>query len=310
MIHLGLVWLAALGFAAQPTLTLTSDTACPSAESVEVALQGLGLGETTPAASVKIRAVTSGLEVELGWPDSPQSQHRLLTVDGDCVARARAAAIVVAAWLGSLPTTPLAVPVVEPTKPTVIGAPPSTSPNTSLTITPTPSPGRWTLGLGVGAGTSGDLDLAPALVMEGTRRLSRKVGLAVAAATTGPRQRTVGPGTSHFLRPTMMIMGRIQLLAGTAQVGFDAGLAGGLTVAWGTDYPNNDTQHAFDWGPAGGFRVLVSKGRLRPWLAARLTYWVLSQRLLFEDLRTSAVTATAVSSVEAWLAAGCDIELL
>ena len=296
MSAIGLLSLAAFWLAVEPTMTLQSDTACPSAEAVDDALVGLGLGEKVPAAFVKIHAEPTGLVIELGWPDNPQAQYRRLTVDGDCAAKARAAAVVVAAWLGSLPTTTLSAPVVErmdaPGKPSASRA------------------ARWSLGLGMGAGTSGDLDVAPALVLEGTRQVSSRVGLAVTAFATGPRQRTVGPGTSHFVRPTMALIGRILLPVGAAHVGLDAGLAGGLTVAWGTDYPTNDTQHAFDWGPVGGLRMLVGAGRVRPWLAARLMYWVRPQRLRYDDLATGIVTAKTVSPIEGSLAVGCDIELL
>jgi hypothetical protein len=292
--------LAALWIAA-PAMTLESDSACPSAEAVHAALEGLGIGEQAPAAAVKVRAEAAGLVVVLAWPDSPQAQYRNLAVDGDCAARARAAAVVVAAWLGSLPTTSLAAPVVEPVKAPVAGRPSASPPAEGA---------RWLLGLGIGAGASGDLDLAPAFLVEATRRVSSRVGLALAASATGPRQRTVGPGTSHFVRPALALMGRMLLPVGRAQLGFDAGLAGGLAVAWGTGYPSNDTRHAFDWGPAGGLRLLSGSGRFRPWLAVHLMVWLRSQSLRYEDLTTGKATATTVSSVEGSIAAGFDFEVM
>ena len=296
-----LLSLASLWAAVAPAMTIQSDTPCPSAEAIHAALAALGGGEKTPAALVKVRAAMFGLAIELGWPDSPQPIVRHLTVDGDCAARARDAAVVVAVWLGLQPRIDLPDPVAGRTNQPSIAKP--------LAATPVPSAPRWLLGFGIGASTSGDLDVAPALVIEGTRRLSGRVALAVTAAATGPRQRAIGPGTSYFVRPTMTLAGRILLPAGAAHVGFDAGLAGGLTLAWGTNYPNDESQFAFDWGPTGGFRLLVGADRFRPWLATRLVYWVRSQRLRYDDLATGAMTAETISPIEGSLAVGFDVEL-
>jgi hypothetical protein len=298
----GLLSMAALWVAAEPTMTLQSDTACPSAEAVGDALVELGVGERGQAASAKVRATTSGLVIELGWPEGRQSQYRTLTVEEDCTARARAAAIVVAAWLGSLPTTTLSAPAAQPASAPIIAKP-------AAGETP-PKARRWLLGLGFGVGASGDFDVAPSLAIEATRRLSGRLGLAIAAGAAGPRQRTVGPGTSHFVRSSMALMGRIFMPAGAVRADFDVGVAGGLTVAWGSDYPNNDSQHAFDFGPVGGIRVVVGSGHLRPWLGARFMYWVRSQRLHYEDLPTGNASETTVSHFEGSLALGCDVELL
>jgi hypothetical protein len=298
----GGLWLVALWVAAEPTMTIKSDSTCPSAEAVDDALVELGVGDRGPSAFAKIHGTTPGLVIELGWPEGPTSEYRSLTVEGDCTARARAAAVVVAAWLGSLPTTTLSAPAVEPA-----GAPTIAKPAASQA----PSKARqWLLGLGFGAGASGDLDVAPSLTVEATERLSGRLGLAIAVGAAGPRQRSVGPGASHFVRSSMALMGRIFMPAGAVRVDFDVGLAGGLAVAWGSDYPTNDSQHAFDWGPVGGLRVLVGAGRLQPWVGARFMYWARSQRLRYDDLATGNVSAATVSPFEASLVLGCDIELL
>jgi hypothetical protein len=273
-----------------PRVAIESDSNCPAATAVQDVLSELVGSSAGPAASVSIRNGSGGVAVQLAGADGSAPQVRHLELGPDCDGRARAAAVVVAAWLGSLPATALSAPT--PAR----KLPPATNAYKD--------PSAFSLGLG--ASVDRDGQWVPSVALEGTLALSDWFAAGLGLSVGTPRQVALGPGQSHFLRPVVTLAGRFSLPVGEAHLSLDLGLASTLTWAWGTGYAGNDQQHGFDWGGMAGLRLAFGRGKLRPWLGVRSVVWAQPQRLRYDDLPSGAVTSQTISPVEVLLAAGCQ----
>jgi hypothetical protein len=161
------------------------------------------------------------------------------------------------------------------------------------------------LWLGVGASVDGDGRWVPSMILEGTLALSDWFAAELGISASTPRQVTLGPGRSHFLRPAVTLAGRFSQALGPVHLSLDLGLAGTLTWAWGTGYAGNDRTHGLDWGGVVGLRFIFGHGRFRPWIGGRAIVWADSQRLYYDDHASGIVTSQTLSSVEVLLAGGC-----
>jgi hypothetical protein len=86
-------------------LVIASDTDCPAAADVRDELQALSF-PAPDAASVAIHGADDQLTVVFGAPAGLQKGPRTLEMPAECPRRASAAALLIAAWLGELPTRP------------------------------------------------------------------------------------------------------------------------------------------------------------------------------------------------------------
>ena len=206
--------LAALQVAGTPaTVSIASDSPCPSDDAIRAHLQALGGMQPPRSASVMVRNRDDHLVIEFGWPDDAQPQSREVTAAPDCESRAQAAAVVIASWLGILPeaslqSLPLGIPFVEtryvelslPTTAGELGAPNSPPPAASVPIQNVRAQTRsWP---GVGLGTTVGGGVVPGFRAEFSRERT-ETGVAwswlTSAFVSWPRTQTRGGGTSVYL---------------------------------------------------------------------------------------------------------------
>jgi hypothetical protein len=296
------------------SVSIASDSACPSADAVRVALLGLGGTQPPREAAVMVRNRNDSIVVEFGWPGDTQPESRELAVVPDCEARAQAAAVVIASWLGMLPqaslqTPPLGIPFAE-TRYTMLSPPAAVEP-----VTPRPSTAvaarddrpamRSWLGAGLGAMVGGGV--VPGLRVELAREQTGQRmawGWLTSAFVGLPRSRIIADGTSHWVRPGLGVAGMASWQHRRIQLGLDLGPLAGLAVAWGSDYPVNQTAQSLTWGWSSGLRLQVVSTSSRAWIEMRAVNWLRRQRLQHVVLPSGRLDAVDLPSWEAQLTLG------
>jgi hypothetical protein len=274
---------ALLGAApASAAIEIDSDSSCPTADMVRGALVALGGVSPPRPAAVSIRDTTDGLQVRFQWNAGRPADVRSVPASADCDQRARAAAVVIASWVGALPAAPAAGPV-GPTATTHTAPPP--------TVVPVEEGRRWWFGLGLGAGSGGGVAPGARLELSRTPAGDRGLGWTVAVQTTLPRSRSVGGGTSSWFRPALMAAAFFAWPVGASVLSADLGPAVTPTFAWGSGYPSNKTDQALSVGLNAGGRLQLGRGPSRPWLEIRLIRWLTAQRLRFDSTASGPVTA-------------------
>ena len=338
MIILGVLGaLAALeaGVAATAAVTVESDSQCPSANAVREALESLGGRNAPRPASATVRSRGDQLTVELGWPGDPQSEARKLTVESDCESRAQSAAVVIASWLGILPeatlvSTPLGLPPVEiPYAKAVPREPEKTLIIESPTITPsTEAPARpveagppvadrarsdqhgwrpWRSWLGVGLGGVAGGGEVPGLRVELVRARTIAdfdLGWVASTLVSMPRSHPLDGGTSSWIRPAIGMAGMASLGGSRFRLAIDLGPLAGLTVAWGSGYPHNQTDASPTWGVTGGLRLQLPLTSSMLWGELRVIDWLHAQSLQHEIQPTGIVGSADLPSWEGLVSLG------
>jgi drug/metabolite transporter (DMT)-like permease len=95
---------------------------------------------------------------------------------------------------------------------------------------------------------------------------------------------------------------------GAAMASVDLGPVVSETIAWGSSYPADKSDHALSVGGSAGVRVLIAAGLLRPWVELRAIQWLTAQRLRFDSPDGGAITAD-LPRTEAFVAVGCNLPL-
>jgi len=316
-------------------VAVESDSACPSADAVRAALDALGGRKAARSASMIVRSRDDRLIVEFGWPGEAVSEFRELPAESDCESRAQAAAVVVAAWLGILPgarvvSYPLGEPSTEVWYSKIAPLPPVTAPvaippfSEPASVAPTlPAEARPSLAaeraleprhswLGIGLGGSAGGGLVPGLRVELLRaRVAAGFDLGWLASTlvTMPRSKTIDIGTSSWIRPAIGVAGMATWRANRVQVGLDLGPLIGLTVAWGSNYPTNETDASVTWGLTGGFRLHLPFLSSRAWAELRVIDWLRTEQLQHEVLPAGPSGSAELPSVEGLLSVGFSLAI-
>ncbi len=282
------------------TVDVASDSSCPSADMVRAALDALDSPAAARRAMVTVRGRDDGLRLEFAWQGLAPTDVRDVQAPRDCGARADAAAVVVASWLGVLPAAPAAAPAVVPAPPPTIsggGAAPALAADAR----------RWWLGIGLGAGGGGDGVVAGGRVeLARARHGGRGLGWIASLQGALPRSRTVGAGTSRWVRPALGLAAAFGWRLGSLVIVADVGPLAGGTFAWGSGYPNNQTDQALVFGVCAGLRLQLGEGQSRPWLEVRIVDWPLTQRLRFDSVGGDPITAT-LPALEGFLTLGWSL---
>jgi hypothetical protein len=307
-------------FSAPATVSIASDSSCPSADAVRASLDVLGGGEPPRSAEVMVRNRDGRLVIEFGWPGSGQVESRELSVAFDCQSRAQAAAVVVASWLGLLPqasleSPPLGLPASEP----YVGVLPPTSPgkavppapaSPTVAARPPMEPTRAWLGLGLGTTAGGGV--VPGLRAEFSRgRPGTGTEWSWLASTFAslPRARTVGGGTSRWIRPGIGLAGVVSWHSRRLQLSLDLGPLGGLTVAWGEGYPVDQTSQSLTWGWSAGLRGQLVSPSSRFWIDVRAINWLRAQELQHAVQPSGRLDTNSLPSWEAQLMLGWSLSI-
>ena len=309
---------------APATVSIASDSTCPSDDAVRSSLHALG-GEQPPrSAEVMVRSREGRLIIEFGWPGHTQIESRELAVASDCPSRAQAAAVVIAAWLGILPqaqlqSPPLGIPHTETryarmSRPTTAGeapAPAPPRPDVAVRTQTTQDPTRSWLGVGLGATTGGGVE--PELRAElsrGRTGTGAEWSWLTSTFVSLPRTQTVGGGTSRWIRPGIGLAGTASWRSRRLQLGLDLGPIVGLTVAWGSDYSVDQTDQSLTWGWSAGLRLQFISASSRFWIDVRALDWLRAQQLRHAAWPSGRLDSVSLPSWEGQLTLGSSLAIL
>jgi hypothetical protein len=293
---------ALAGAGASPAIDIASDSACPSADMVHASLDALGRAPPSVRATVTVRSRDERLRVEFVWAGHSATDVRELPAPAGCGARAEAAAVVLAAWLGIRPGAPVTAP---PAPAAVVSAP---AVERSAPGSPEAARQSW-LGLGLGAAIGGGVSPGARLELVRARRSGSGLGWMVAVESALPRSRMVGEGTSSWIRPALTVAARASWRTGRVVLSGDLGPVGALAIAWGRGYPSNLSDRGFAVGAAAGLRLEIADGSTRPWIELRAIEWFGPQRLRFDAPPLDPMTAD-LPAREGFLTVGWSLPLL
>ena len=324
------------------TVTVESDSPCPSAHAVQKALDALGGRNAPRPASATLRSRGDRLTVEFSWPGTPQSETRELAVESDCESRAQSAAVVIASWLGILPeatlvSTPLgAAPAEIPYAMAAPGEPeksaaeqlPTAASSTDVAARPVEadptgadevlsgqrsedrslSSRRYWLGVGLTGSAGGGV--VPGLRIELLRARARAgfdLGWMASTLVSMPRSKSLEGGTSSWIRPALGLEGLASWGGPCVQWAMDLGPLVALTVAWGSGYPINQTDESPTWGLTGGLRLQVALASSRLWAELRIIDWLHGESLQHEIQPTGIASLADLPSLEGILSLGWSL---
>lgn len=283
---------------------VTSDSDCPSAVEVTSRLAGLWSGHNPVSATAHIRVQAGQMAVDLASESEPATS-RILPAEPDCESRAQAAALVVAAWLDSMPADPLGR--VEPVA--VLSVEPA-SLRWPIAETPLPAEPRFSLGVGglaaidtrgAGATLSGEAAWT---------RLAGRFGLAAGLSLPLPREMGVGSGTARWWRPVLALALRAPLTEGAWILDGGIGPAFGLLVVAGSGFHPNNTDVAASWGATAGLRLAHRSGsKWAYWAEMCALLWPAAQNIR-SDVAGSAPRLAALPRIEVQLGLGFSFGFL
>jgi hypothetical protein len=247
-------------------MVIASDSDCPSAAAIRDELGSLKY-PTPEAASVAIHADAEEVSVTFGAPAGVQRGPRKLALPPECPRRAATVALLIAAWLGRIPSGP--------------------PPSLTMVAEPAPLPPRAPdprdreqsqLAAGVSAYMNAG-HLIPALRVElGVGTEGSGTGWQLAAMLPTPAQQRIGVGTVNWMRPALLAARRLRTVSGGVSLDATVGALLGLTLAWGGgSYGRQDNGTIV--GGTVGLRLCAFPGGLGPWVELRGRGWVTEQHL-------------------------------
>jgi hypothetical protein len=279
---------------------VSSDSECPSAPEVTALLAGLLAGNDRVAGAAHIRIQGGQMAVELNSESEPAAS-RILPAEPDCGLRAQAAALVIAAWLDSAPSEPLAVESAA--------VPPAQTGN-SIEATTTPNPPRLWLGMGA-LGSLDTQGAGGALSGEAAwARLVGRIGLLASITVPLSREMSVGQGTAGWWRPVLALAARVPLFSGGWIFEGSFGPAFGLLRVSGRGFDQNHTDLATSWGATAGIRLARRHGgRWAYWAELRGMAWPVPQSIR-NDVQGQEPRLTSLPRIEMQVGLGFSFGVL
>jgi hypothetical protein len=266
MVAVSLFVFAVVADPAARALNVTGATACPVAADVEAALTGLipARDPGLPPDVAELKDDTDSVVVTLRRDSGEPIGEKRLDPGLSCPQRARAAAVIVAAWEARL-ATPAAALVVE-----------APAPSPPVVVAPMVAPPLENdVELGVSGGASIDgTTLAPAATIEiaYARGLARVIP-AVAALIVGGHTMSVGPGSATWRRYGLVATAASRRDWRRLWAEGRLGIALTLLDISGGSFPNNGSGVTFDPGVDFGARVGLRSHRMRWWLDGSIMLW-------------------------------------
>jgi len=264
-------------------LVITSDSPCPSADSVRQALTTLRPAADWPDTTVAIRAADQSLTIDLGSQDlgSQDTHQRRLAAGLDCAARAMSAALVIATWMDDLPDEVTGAPILRAKAP-----PPLSS-----------GPAYQEIGVGLSTAVPGAW--APGGHAEFIRmRAEQDLGWQASIGLFAPRDIWVGNGVTHWMRATAAATVHARHRSKRPFAAADLGLALSFAAAWGTGYAENRSDRSVTWGPVAGIRAGIPWGRVRLWTDLRGWRWFHSESVQIDSTSSNNSTSAALPTWE------------
>jgi hypothetical protein len=289
-------------------LAVTSDSECPGAGAITAALGALVGSTDAPGGVVHVRSQPPELIVELAGPGG-EPQRRALPDGGECDARARAVAVVVASWLGGIQSgAPVRAPAAPPPPPPRVRAARPPAPSVEAT-SPRPSSRGLALGLGVvggldQVGAQAGLQLDAALERAGSD-LAFRLAFAVAL----PRDQALGQGVARWWRPTALLTVATPLVDGATRLTLGGGALAGLLLVEGRGYDVDRSDAVLSFGATAGLRVSRRLGRTEPWAELRGQLWPFRQEVQNQQSPSGEVTSKALPLWEAHVVLGFSFQV-
>jgi hypothetical protein len=305
MVGLAVLFAAALAADAVASLEIRGETTCPDPEAVRSQLRPLAPGPWPSEDAVKVVVLgdakgddknRGALVVTLFGPGLELLEERRLAPYASCEERARAAAVVIAAWLTSLPVGATAAM-------RLAGAPVPTADfgvatQTQATAPPSPLLFRGTAAALVSVTPDGT---APGLLIEAAM-LSRqgRWALSVAGLYTGRHRKSVGMGEGIWRRWGGAAGGSWQAVRRRLWLDLRGELLVTRLDIVGRGFPTNTGGTTWDLGAAAGMRLGYGRGHVQPWLGAWAVGWAGTQNVHV----SGAAERQEIPRVEALLGAG------
>jgi hypothetical protein len=277
-------------------LVIASDSDCPSAAAIRDELGSLKY-PTPDAASVAIHADEDRVSITFGAPGGVQRGPRELALPPECPRRASTVALLIAAWLGRIPSGSPAASL------TLVAEPPPLQP------APAAPPGEQAE---VGAGLSAYVQaghLIPALRVEfATGTEESGPGWQLGAIFPAPVEETIVGGGIAWMRPALMALRRLRRTAPGATLDATVGALLGLTLAWGRGYSMPRHDYGLAAGGTVGLRLCGSSRGLGPWIELRGRGWLVEQELAWVG-RNSYGASVTLPVMEMELTFGASLPL-
>jgi hypothetical protein len=325
------LFLAAGG--AVPPPSMRGDTTCPTIAEVGEALAGLAkpAGSQRPRPQPQQQPPPSELDIVQLGQDGDSVNVTLANASGEaiasrrlpaslpCAERARAAAVIIAAWqaqlgAGARPSLPVlprsapppAVPAVSATamttatktsEPAVVEPPVAVAARepaggvpavASRVEVPPPAPIEIETGAALLASVAAG-DIAPAIALDvALFRPRSRFALGASALAVGTHATTIGDGRGSWRRVGAVIDLRTRMRWSIVEVELRAGVAGTALAVTGRALPVTSGATFFDPGIMTGLRSRFRLGRLSPWVEAAAVFWPRAHTLYVSGTASSA----------------------
>jgi hypothetical protein len=263
-------------------LSVRSDSACPDAATVDQRtrdLLGLGAGVALRE-SVEIVHEGTALSVRLRGADQGLVGERVLPLDEDCDALARAVSVVLASWLTDAHPEFLAAAAAPSAEVTAAPLPPPPAPP------PRPVPQvvatgvlrvderfRFRPAIGVGALADTKGTVPAGMVGLGVSPRGSGLGVAGRVILSSGRTRPLGAGRLELFRWPFALGAAVRLESGVLTGELHAGAA----IAWlhleGRGFPVERSVNDVAFGVFGAVRASLSLGALEPFLELSAFGW-------------------------------------
>jgi hypothetical protein len=284
MIVAGWILAAVISDPSSAAVDITGTSRCPSAADVESALQGLIAPRDPELAADRATLTDDGPSVIVALQRASGEAVGEKRLDGaeSCEQRARAAAVVIAAWEARLAAPAQALVVVEPGPPAPGPGPAAVvaqSPSPPAMILPSPPRLRVEPGVTVAAAINGTT-LAPAAAVDvAFTRPDALLIPAVGALVVGSHTKAVGPGQGTWRR--YGLLATVGSRTTWSATWFEAriGVAATLLDISGSSFPSNGSGFSFDPGVPIGARFGVRTRPVRWWIDAMVAFWPRAQTL-------------------------------
>ncbi len=263
----------AIPSSARAAARVSSNSECPSADTVRARLLGLLPAGGPEKASARVYSDGQTMRIDLSTSGEETQQRRLpVGSDGDCNARAELAAYVIAAWLDAMPVGTVKAPGIPPRERRPLessGGGYFDDPDAEhLSINP-----RTMLGAGV-LGTSDSLGpTVGALVLIGMPSLVEQTGWSFESSLTSSRQLSVGQGTATLRRPTFTLGLTTDFYRSRWAIRGQLGASLGVLMVRSSGYIGNTSGSSVMWGLDVGLTVVRRWQRNEGWVLFAATAW-------------------------------------
>lgn len=290
-------------------LDVVADSECPDGARVD-AILGEILGHPSGERLGERAFVTHSaalLVVALEASDGRRLGERALPADGTCEELARAAAVVLAAWLSDVhpelvPRLPPAAAAEPPRRsPAHVALAPSPVGEVRATGRVEPRANRVTrVSAAVGASVL-PVSVALAGVVEGAVvPESSGLGGALRVGVVASRSVAVGDGQARFFRWPLVASAVLCFRSRHVSAEVEGGAAVGWLHLEGRSFATNRSADDVTVGPALALRLVATRGRVRPFAEVAGVLWARRARL-YSD---AAAPSAALPSVDGGLFAG------